>query len=159
MAIKEILLVKPVEKLGGEGDQVSVRAGYARNFLFPNKMALPVNNANKKQIEALIKRRAIREANELASAEALKSALEALQIKIIVKAGDNGKLFGSVTAADLVAKIAEAGIELPKKVLHLEAPVKDLGDYTAFVKLHKDVKFDFKFSVESDEVKAEVVAE
>lgn len=71
MATTKVLIVKPVENLGGEGEQVAVKAGYARNYLFPKKIAIPVNKANKKQIEALIKARELREARELENAQSL----------------------------------------------------------------------------------------
>ena len=150
MATSKVLLVKPVEKLGGEGEQVTVKAGYARNFLFPQKIAIPVTKANKKQIEALQKARAIREVKELENAQAVAKALEAMTIAFAVKTGEGGKMFGSVTAADLLAKLAENGIELPKKAIHLEHPVKDLGKHTAQIKLHNDVRVDFKFEVVSE---------
>lgn len=150
MATSKVLLVKPIDNLGAEGDQVSVKAGYARNFLLPRKLAVPVNKANKKQIEALLKARQIREAKELESAQALEKAIEGLSLAFAVKTGENGKLFGSVTVADIVAKIAESGIELPKKAVRLENPVKDLGKHVAHVKLHEDVKFDIEFEVVSE---------
>ncbi len=150
MATSKVLLVKPVENLGGEGEQVAVKAGYARNFLFPKKLAMPVNKANKKQIEALIKARELREAKELENAQALSKALEAMSIAFAVKTGEGGKMFGSITVADLVEKIAEGGIEIAKKAIHLAAPVKELGKHTAQIKLHKDVKVDFSFEVVSE---------
>ncbi|MBO6102521.1 MAG: 50S ribosomal protein L9 [Opitutales bacterium] len=149
MAHTEVLLVKPVERLGGEGEQVSVKAGYARNFLFPQKYAIPVNKANKKQIEALIKAREIREANEKAEAEKIAARLAELSIAIAVKTGEGGKMFGSVTAADLIARIAEEGVELNKKQVQLAA-VKELGKHTAAIKLHKDIKVDLNFEVVSE---------
>lgn len=150
MATSKVLLVKPVENLGGEGEQVAVKAGYARNFLFPQKLAMPVNKANKKQIEALIKARELREAKELENAQALSKALEGMSIAFAVKTGEGGKMFGSITASDIVAKIAEGGIEIPKKSVHLAAPVKELGKHTAQIKLHKDVKVEFAFEVVSE---------
>ena len=150
MATTKVLILKPVENLGGEGEQVTVKAGYARNFLFPKKVAIPVNKANKKQIEALIKARELREAKELENAQALAKVLADMSIAFAVKTGEGGKLFGSVTAADLLAKIAEGGVELPKKAIHLAAPVKELGKHTAQIKLHHDVKVDFSFEVVSE---------
>ncbi len=150
MATSKVLLVKPVEDLGGEGDQVVVKAGYARNFLFPQKLAMPVNKANKKQIEALLKARAVREAKELENAQALKAALEGMSIAFAVKTGEGGKMFGSVTAQNLIARIAENGIEMPKKSVSLAHPVKELGKHVAHIKLHNDVKFDFEFEVVSE---------
>lgn len=150
MATSKVLLIKPVENLGGEGDQVSVKAGYARNFLLPKKLAVPISKANKKQIEALLKARQLREAKELENAQALADAIAQMSIAFAVKTGEGGKLFGSITAADLTARIAEGGIELPKKAVLLERPVKELGKHTAHVKLHKDVRFDIEFEVVSE---------
>ena len=150
MATSKVLLVKPVEDLGAEGEQVEVKAGYARNFLYPQNLAIPVTKANKKQIEALVKAREAREARELESASALAKVLENMSIAFAVKTGEGGKMFGSITAADLIARIAEGGIELPKKALHLAAPVKELGKHTAKIKLHKDVKVEFSFEVVSE---------
>lgn len=150
MATSKVLLVKPIEDLGGEGEQVTVKAGYARNFLLPKKLAVHVNKANKKQIEALIKARELREAKELESAQSIAKVIGEMGIAFAVKTGEGGKLFGSVTTSDLVARIAENGIELPKKAVHFDAPIKELGKHTAHVKLHKDVKFDIEFEVVSE---------
>ncbi len=150
MATTKVLIVKLLANLGGEGEQVTVKAGYARNFLYPQKIAIPVTKANKKQIEALMKARQIREAKELENAQAVAAALANMTIAFAVKTGEGGKMFGSVTAADLVAKIAENGIELPKKAIHLEQPIKELGKHTAQVKLHNSVKVDFAFEVVSE---------
>ena len=150
MATSNVLLLKPVLDLGSEGDQVTVKAGYARNYLYPQKLAIPVTKANKIQIEALIKAREIREARELEKAEAVEKAIKAMSIAFAVKTGEGGKMFGSVTVADIVAKIAEGGIEIPKKNVHLAQPVKELGRHTAQIKLHNKIKFDFEFEVVSE---------
>lgn len=130
MAHTDVLLLKQVERLGGEGEQVSVKAGYARNFLFPKKYAMPVNRANKKQIEALIKAREAREAREKSEAEQLAEKIAGVSIAIAVKTGEGGKMFGSVTAQDLIERLAKEGIELEKRQLQLQ-PVKELGKHTA----------------------------
>src|SRR5882672_7625079 len=109
MAHSEILLVKPVEGLGGEGDQVKVRAGYARNYLLPRKIAVPLTSANRKHVDALKARRASREKTSLAFA---------------VKTGEGGKMFGAITASDIHEKLVAAGITLEKKKIHLHTPVK-----------------------------------
>lgn len=149
MANTEVLLVKYVDGLGSEGEQVSVKPGYARNFLFPQKMALPVNRANKKQIEALMKSREIREVRELTTAEDIKAKMETMNIAVAVKTGQGGKLFGTVTAGDLLEKYAESGLDLPKKAVHLQGPVKELGKHVATVRLHSKVKFEIEFDVVS----------
>lgn len=149
MAHTDVLLLKQVERLGGEGEQVSVKAGYARNFLFPKKYAMPVNRANKKQIEALIKAREAREAREKSEAEQLAEKLAGVSIAFAVKTGEGGKMFGSVTAQDLLEKLAGEGIQLEKRQVQLQ-PVKELGKHSATVKLHKDVKVELAFEVVSE---------
>lgn len=150
MASTEVLLLKPVENLGAEGDQVKVRAGYARNFLLPQKYAVALNLANRKRVEALRKRRAEREANELAGANELAKKLEKTAIAFAVKTGEGGKMFGAITAADLHAKITEAGIELDRKKIHLFTPVKTLGKHEVKIKLHHDVTVELAFDVVSE---------
>lgn len=150
MAYSEILLVKPVEGLGGEGDQVKVRAGYARNFLLPRNIAVPLTKSNRKQVEALKKRRAEREAQELSGAQALAARLEKTSLAFAVKTGEGGKMFGAITTNDLHAKLAEAGIELDKKRIHLHTPVKTLGKHTVKVKLHAEVSVELGFDVVSE---------
>ena len=105
MAHTEVLLVKPVEDLGGEGDQVKVRAGYARNFLFPRKIAVPLTGANRKQVDALKKRRAEREQTELNGAQDVAKKLEKTSLAFAVKTGEGGKMFGAITAQDIHAKL------------------------------------------------------
>jgi len=150
MAHTEVLLIKPVEGLGAEGDQVKVRAGYARNFILPRKIGVPVTQGNRRQIEALKARRAQREATELSEAEALAKKLEKANIAFAVKTGEGGKMFGAVTAADLHAKLVEAGIEVEKKRVHLTPPVKTLGKHTANIKLHAEVTVELTFDVVSE---------
>src|ERR1035437_8250077 len=127
MANSEILLVKPVDGLGGEGDQVRVRAGYARNFLLPSGMALPMTHANSKQIEALKKRRAGREALELSGAQQVATKLEKTSLAFAVTTGEGGKMFGSVTVGDLHDKLVAAGFSIDRKRNQPHTPVKTLG--------------------------------
>ncbi len=150
MAYSEVLLVKPVEGLGGEGDQVKVRAGYARNFLLPRHIAVPLTAANRKQIEALKKRRAVREAEELGGAQELAKKLEKTSLAFAVKTGEGGKMFGAITSADIHAKLVAAGLELDKKRIHLHTPVKTLGQHTVKVKLHPEVTVELNFDVVSE---------
>ncbi|MDR2377202.1 MAG: 50S ribosomal protein L9 [Puniceicoccales bacterium] len=149
MATSEILLLEKVEGLGAEGAQVSVRAGYARNFLFPKKKAIPVTRANRRQIEALAKRREMRENAELASAKELRERILALSIVFSVKTGVKGKMFGAVTQADLLERLREAGLEIGRKKLHLE-PVKELGPHRAELQLHPAVVFELPFEIVSE---------
>ncbi len=150
MAHSNILLIKPVDNLGGEGDEVRVRAGYARNFLLPRKLAVPLTASNRKQVEALRKARAIREAREIDVARALADKINKTRIALAVKTGEGGRMFGAVTAGDLHAKLAEAGIEVDRKRIHLHTPVKTLGQHETKVKLHPDVVADLVFDVVSE---------
>lgn len=151
MALSEVLLKKPVAGLGAEGDQVKVRAGYARNFLLPQGIAVPVTQANRKQIEALKKARAIREAKELDDAKAVAAKLEGVALSFAVKTGEGGKLFGSVSTADIAAKLAEQGVEIARKQIHLASgPIKLLGTHTASVKLHAEITVELSVELVSE---------
>ncbi|MGC9452850.1 MAG: 50S ribosomal protein L9 [Oceanipulchritudo sp.] len=150
MANAELLLLQPVENLGSEGDTITVKAGYARNFLLPRGLAIPVTRANRKQIESLRDRAVKRKAAELDSAQALAAKLEALSIVFAVQTGPGGKMFGAVTAQDLVSRIAENGIELEKKQVSLYNPVKSLGKHSTRIRLHPEVAIDFEFEVVSE---------
>jgi large subunit ribosomal protein L9 len=160
MATTEILLVKPVEGLGGEGDQVKVRAGYARNYLLPRKFAVSLNAANKKHVDALKARRASREQEELSGAQELAKTLEKTSLAFAVKTGEGGKMFGAVTSSDIHEKLTAAGIVIDKRKIHLHTPVKTLGKHTVKVKLHADVAVELNFDVVSENpIEPAVVAE
>ena len=150
MATSEILLVKPVENLGGEGDQVKVRAGYARNFLLPRKIAVGLSASNKKRIDSLKKHRAEREQTELTGAQDVAKKLEKTSLAFAVKTGEGGKMFGAITAQDIYDKLHAAGLEIDKKKIHLFTPVKTLGKHTVKVKLHSDVTVELAFDVVSE---------
>ncbi|MGB0413182.1 MAG: 50S ribosomal protein L9 [Coraliomargarita sp.] len=150
MATNQVLLLQPIKGLGAEGDTVTVRSGYARNFLLPRKIALPITQANKKQMEALLKAREAREAKELDAAKELAERISKTSIALAVKTGEGGKMFGAVTANDLITRLAEEGIELVKKQLGLPAPIKELGSHAATVKLHAEVEAELKFEVVSE---------
>jgi large subunit ribosomal protein L9 len=146
MAFTEVLLIKPVDGLGAEGEQVRVRAGYARNYLLLQGIALPVNRANTKYIESLKKAREARESKDLESATATSAKLAALKLVFAVKTGEGGKMFGAISTAEIAAKLAEHGIELERKRIHLgQGPVKVLGKHLTTIRLHASV------SVEQDE--------
>lgn len=159
MANNQVLLLQPIKGLGAEGDTVTVRAGYARNFLLPRKQALPITQANKKHVEALLKARETREQKEFEAARTLGERIEKTSIAIAVKTGEGGKMFGAVTANDLIERLKEEGIELSKKQLGLPQPIKELGSHTAAIKLHGDVDVELKFEVVSENPIEEAAAE
>ena len=150
MATNQVLLLKPIQGLGVEGDTVTVRAGYARNFLLPRKIALPITHANKKQMESLLKAREAREVQELDSARDLAAKVSNITIAVAVKTGEGGKMYGAVTANDLIIRLKEEGIELVKKQLSLPTPVKELGPHIVAVKLHSEISAELKFEVVSE---------
>jgi len=150
MAHSEVLLLQPVEGLGAEGDQVKVRAGYARNFLLPRKVAAPLTTANRKQVDALKKRRAEREIKELSGAQELAKRIEKVSIAFAVKTGEGGKMFGAITAQDLHEKLVQGGIDIEKKRIHLHTPVKTLFKHETSIKLHADVSVTVSFDVVSE---------
>jgi len=150
MAHSEILLVKPVEGLGGEGDQVKVRAGYARNFLLPRKIAVPLTAANRKHVDSLKKRRAEREQTELSGAQELAKKLEKTSLAFAVKTGEGGKMFGAITSQDIHEKLTSSGFTIDKKKIQLFTPVKALGKHTVKLKLHADVSVEVNFDVVSE---------
>ena len=151
MAYTEVLLIKPVDGLGAEGEQVRVRAGYARNFLFLQGIALPVNRANTKYIESLKQARTVREARDLEVATTLAAKLAAVKLTFAVKTGEGGKMFGAISTAEIAAKLAEHGIELERKRIHLgQGPVKLLGKHVSTIRLHSDVTVEQEFEVISE---------
>src|SRR5262249_10944726 len=139
-----------VEGLGGEGDQVKVRAGYARNFLLPRNIAVPLTQTNRKQVEALKKRRAEREAAEYSTAQEVGRKLEKTSLAFAVKTGEGGKMFGAIPPADLHDKLPAGGFDIEKRRIHLYTPVKTLGKHTVKVKLHPEVTVDLGFDVVSE---------
>jgi large subunit ribosomal protein L9 len=129
---------------------VKVAAGYARNFLFPQRLAIPVTQANRRHLEALRQRRAEREAHEFNTMTELSKALSKLICVIKVKAGEDGKMFGSVTAGMIADELKhQFDISLDKKKIHLEHPVRMLGEYEVELHLHAEVKGTLKVRVES----------
>ena len=150
MANSDILLLEAIKGLGSEGDTVSVRAGYARNFLFPRKLAIPVNQGNRKQIESLKIAKEKRIAEELEASKSLAEKIGQVSISIAVKTGDNGKMFGSVTSTDILARLDEEGIQLEKKQLNVAQPIKDLGSHKIQVKLNSEIEATFNLEIVSE---------
>jgi large subunit ribosomal protein L9 len=150
MATTEALLLKHVKNLGSEADRVRVRRGYARNYLFPNGLAVPVNSANSKQIEHLKRARETRERRDLEEAQAIAERLGHLSVAIVVKTGENGKMFGAVTAREIVDHLTQSGVEIDGKKIHLHAPIREVGRHKVLVKLHPAVAVEFFLDVVSE---------
>jgi len=147
----EVILTHNIIGLGGESDQVKVAAGYARNYLYPQHLAVPVTQANKRQIESLRQRRAEREAHELNTmTELAKSVRNLPPLVIKVKTGDDGKMFGSVTSGSIADELHhQFAITLDKKKIHLEHPIRAVGEHEAELRLHQDITATLKVKVES----------
>ncbi len=146
----EVILTHNVVGLGAESDQVKVAAGFARNYLFPQRLAIPLTMANKKQIQALQKRRVDREAKDLHSMSELASTLSKLTLIVKVKTGEDGKMFGSVTAGTIADELhAQYEAHLDKRKIHLQHPIKTLGEHEVPLHLHHDVNCNLKVRVES----------
>ena len=150
MAKTEVILTHNIVGLGGESDQVKVAAGYARNYLFPQRLAIPVTQANKRQLEALKQKRAEREAHEFNTMTELAKALQKLVCVIKVKTGEEGKLFGAVTNGMIADELKhQFDIALDKKKIHLEHSIRQTGEFEVELNLHHDVKGTLKVRVES----------
>lgn len=150
MAKTEVILIKPVVGLGGESDTVTVTAGYARNYLVPNGIAIPVSAGNKRRLEKLQKVRADREAHELNSMAELGKSLNKVTLTLMVKTGDDGKMFGSVTSGTIADAIkTQLDVVLDKRKIHLEKAIHTLGEFEIELRLHPEVKSVLKIIVKS----------
>ena len=143
----EIILKKDVANLGNADDIVKVKAGYAVNYLIPQGYAILATESAKKVLAENIRQRAHKEAKLRADAEALAAKLAAASVKIAVKVSESGRIYGSVTAAQVSEALAAAGIEVDKKDVTVAADIKEPGTYEASVKCYKDIKGTFKFEV------------
>lgn len=150
MAKKEVILVKPVSGLGGESDRCQVAAGYARNYLIPQGLAIPATATNKRQLEVLKARRLNREMCELNAATELSSSLSKLILTLKARTGERGRLFGSVSASHIAAELKQQfDVDVDRRKIHLENPIKELGEYVVELKLHGKVTAELRVKVES----------
>lgn len=147
MAHTRILLREDIDDLGARGEIVRVRAGYARNYLLPRKLAVEATTNNVKGIEqeraALLKR----EAKERSTAQGQADQIGALVLTFKRKAGEQGALYGSVTSMDVTEALQEKGYEIDRHRVHLREPIKRLGDFTVPVRLHRNVSVDLQIKV------------
>ena len=147
----EVILREDIEKLGTRGQMVKVTPGYARNFLLPKRLAVPASEANKKIVEQERQAHLRKDAKVQAEATELGKLMGAVDITIAQKAGDNDQLFGSVTASDVAVALEKLGYAIDRRKVHLEEPIKTLGDFKVAVKLHKDVSVDIPVHVVREE--------
>jgi large subunit ribosomal protein L9 len=144
----EIILKQDVDKLGYKDEIVKVRPGYARNFLIPRGLALVATESAKKELAETLRQRSHKEAKVLAEANKLAEKLATITLKIGAKAGESGRIFGSVNTIQIAEALAKAGITIDRKNIDIqEEHIKELGTYEANVKIHKQVSQKVKFEV------------
>lgn len=144
-----LILTADVPSLGTIGDLVSVKAGYGRNFLLPRKMAVPANESNERQLQHQKRVLAARREKILAEKKGVAKKIEALALTLTKQAGEDKRIFGSVTSAELVQLLGEKSIEVSKRDVIVPEEAKELGTFAAKVKLHSDVTADLKFTIEA----------
>ncbi len=146
----EVILKEDVDKLGHRGDVVKVAQGYGRNFLLPRKLAIEATAGNKSVIEQMKVSSVRRSAKEKGDSELLLQQLEQLSLGFTRKTGDNDHLFGSVTAGDISQALEEQGFQIDRRKVHLEEPLKSLGEFLVPVRLHREVTAHVKVNVSKE---------
>ncbi len=155
----EVILKTKIEGLGSEADIVSVKPGYARNFLIPKDFAAPATQATKRQVEELKRKRAEREASELNEAQELAGKLGKLKLTFILESGEGQeKSFGAITNQDIANKLKEAGYEVDRKKIDLPRPIKELGEHEVALKLGSEIQATLHINVEHPAPKADPAA-
>jgi len=147
----EVILREEIESLGRRGDVVKVAAGYARNFLLPKRMAVAATESNKKIVEQEKQAHLRREAKEIGDASDLAKLMSSVVLTIAQKAGENDQLFGSVTAQDIATLLEKQGYAIDRRKVHLEEPIKTLGDFKVAVRLHREVTVEIPVHVVKEE--------
>ena len=143
----KVILIQDVGNLGKIGDSVNVKNGYARNFLIPKKLALFANNQNMKSIESMIKQQEMKNAKERSNLESLAKVIDKVTLKFELKAGEEGKLFGSVTSQMISDELAKQDLTVDKKEIILEDPIKELGKHKVDVSLGENLSASIQIKV------------
>lgn len=147
----EVILREDIDKLGQRGQVVKVAAGYARNYLLPKRLAVEATEANKKIVEQERQAHLRRETKLQSEAQDLAKLLTGVKLTITQKAGENDQLFGSVTAQDVVNALEKQNFTIERRKVHLEEPIKQLGEYTVPLRLHRDVTAEITVEVVKEE--------
>jgi len=147
----EVILRADVPELGRRGDIITVKAGYARNYLLPRKLAMEATPGNRKQVADMKAAGARREATEMTAAESLAAQLAEITVELSAKAGESDQLFGSITAMDIAEALEAKGFSIDKRKVQLEEPIKTLGEYPVPVRLHREVTGSVKVVVSREE--------
>lgn len=146
----EVILKEDVQKLGHRGDIVKVAEGYGRNYLLPRKLAIEANDANRKVIEQMRAAALRRSAKEKGEAEELAKQFEGLSVSFTRKAGEKDHLFGSVTSADIATELEKKGFNVDRRKIHLNEPLKTVGEFTVPIRLHRDVATSVKVTIDKE---------
>ena len=147
----QIILQEDIEKLGHRGDVVTVKPGYARNFLLPRKLAVEASAGNLKAIEKIRASLAKKTATEMEAAQKHAASLNGVELSFTRKTGENDQLFGSVTTGDIAEALQAKGFEIDKRQITTPEPIKALGNFHATVKVFRDITADIKIQVQKEE--------
>jgi len=147
----EVILRQTVAKLGRVGEVVSVKDGYARNYLLPQGLAYPATEGNKRRIGADARRHAEQLASDKAGAETVAEQLGSVALAFTAKAGEGDKLFGSITSADIAGQLKEQGFAIDKRMVELAEPLRMIGIYPVTIRLHPEVRAEIRVSVTKEE--------
>src|SRR5512132_2020497 len=147
----EVILREDIEKLGNRGEVVKVAAGYARNFLIPKRLAVAATESNKKIVEQERQAHLRKEAKLKGEAEDLAKMMNGVSVTILQKAGENDQLFGSVTAKDVADALAAKNYTIDRRKIHMDEPIKQLGEFKVPVRLHKEVTAEVTVVVAKEE--------
>ncbi|HET8655724.1 MAG TPA: 50S ribosomal protein L9 [Longimicrobiaceae bacterium] len=147
----QVILRERLESLGDAGEIVTVKPGYARNYLIPQGLAFAASEANVKRIERERAQQEKRSAEQLEGARQQAQRFEGLSVTFHARAGEEGKLFGSITSADIAEKLAEQGVEVDRRQIQLDEPIKALGVFSVPIRLHAEVRPELKVWVIKEE--------
>lgn len=151
----KVILTEKVPSLGNVGEIVNISAGYARNYVIPNKLGVVADAGNEKALANQQKALAKKVAEQKSEAEAAKKKITGISLEFVKKVGSNGKLFGAVTTQDLANELAAKGVEIERRLITVNNAIKAIGTYTAKVKLFQGVDAEFKIKVTMDPTQAE----
>ncbi|HEX2610257.1 MAG TPA: 50S ribosomal protein L9 [Gemmatimonadales bacterium] len=143
----EVILREDIKTLGRAGEMVKVKPGYARNYLLPQGLAYEATEGNKKRVAAEGRVRAARDQAERSEAERLASSLSQVSLKLSGKAGEEGKLFGSITSQDIADALGQQGYQIDRRKIELDHPIKTTGAHTVSIRLHPEVHAQLGVSV------------
>jgi large subunit ribosomal protein L9 len=140
----QVILRERIEQLGEAGEIVDVKPGYGRNYLIPKGLAYEATESNKRRLEAERARHAAKEAETLGDAQKRAASIEGVSLTFHARAGQEGKLFGSITSADIAEKLAEQGVTVERRQIELDEPIKALGVTSVPIRLHPQVRPEVK---------------